>query len=341
MRNKKIKKKIIFNIGIIGCGLIGKKRADNLGKQGRLIACADINIKNAELIANKKNKIKVFKDWRKLLRIKELDIVIIATIHNQLSKILLGAIKMGKHVFIEKPASINLTKLRSIIKENKILKRKIRVGYNHRFLSAIIKCKELLDKNILGDLMFIKASYGHGGRFGYDKEWRMNPKISGGGELIDQGSHLIDLSEFFFGKIIKAEGTLRDFFWKKKVDDNAFLTLKFRNNLISFLHVSCTEWKNNFLFEVYGSKGKLRIEGKGGSYGKEILKLYRINRKNTYPKIFSWKFNQKDHSWSRELNEFYRDIQYNRNPNPGLQQALSVLRVIKEVYKINKYDYSS
>ena len=218
MKNKKIKKKIIFNIGIIGCGLIGKKRADNLGKQGILLACADVNIKNAELIANKKKKIKVFKDWRKLLRIKELDIVIIATIHNQLSKILLGAIKMGKHVFIEKPASINLTKLRSIIKANKILKRKIRVGYNHRFLSSIIKCKELLDKNILGDLMFIKASYGHGGRFGYDKEWRMNPKISGGGELIDQGSHLIDLSEFFFGKIIKAEGTLRDFFWKKKVE---------------------------------------------------------------------------------------------------------------------------
>jgi predicted dehydrogenase len=335
------KKKIIFNIGIIGCGLIGNKRADNLGKRGRLIACADINIKNAQFISNKDKKIQVFKDWEKLLKIKELDIVIIATVHNQMYRILLEAIKMGKHVFIEKPASINLTQLKSIIKENKILRRKIRVGYNHRFLAAIIKCKELLDKNILGNLMFIKASYGHGGRSNYDKEWRMNPKISGGGELIDQGSHLIDLSEFFFGKIIKAEGTLRDYFWKKKVDDNAFLTLKFKNNLISFLHVSCTEWKNNFLFEIYGTKGKLRIEGKGGSYGKEILKLYKMNRKNTYPKIFSWKFNQKDHSWSRELNEFYRDIQYNRNPNPGLQQALSVLRVIKEVYKINKYDYSS
>ena len=335
------KKKIIFNIGIIGCGLIGKKRAENLGKRGRLIACADINIKNAKLVSNKDKKIQVFKDWKKLLKIKELDIVIIATVHNQMFRILSKAIKMGKHVFIEKPASINLNQLRSIIMKNKILKRKIRVGYNHRFLSAIIKCKELLDKNILGNLMFIKASYGHGGRPDYDKEWRMDPKISGGGELIDQGSHLIDLSEFFFGKIIKVEGTLRDYFWKKKVDDNAFLTLKFKNNLLSFLHVSCTEWKNNFLFEIYGSKGKLRIEGKGGSYGKEILKLYKMNRKNTYPKIFSWKFSKKDHTWSRELNEFYKDIQFNRNPNPGLRQALSVLRVIKKVYKINKYDYSS
>lgn len=334
-------KNFFFNIGIIGCGLIGKKRADNLGKRGRLIACADINIKNAKLVSNKDKKIQVFKDWKKLLKIKELDIVIISTVHNQMFRILSKAIKMGKHVFIEKPASINLNQLRSIIIENKILKRKIRVGYNHRFLSAIIKCKELLDKNILGNLMFIKASYGHGGRSNYDKEWRMNPKISGGGELIDQGSHLIDLSEFFFGKIIKAEGTLRDYFWKKKVDDNAFLTLKFKNNLLSFIHVSCTEWKNNFLFEIYGTKGKLRIEGKGGSYGKEILKLYKMNRKNTYPNIFSWKFRKKDHSWSRELNEFYKDIQFNRNPNPGLQQASSVLHVIKKIHKINKYDYSS
>ena len=196
----KIKKNSIFNIGIIGCGLIGKKRADNLGKRGRLIACADINVKNAQLVSNKDKKIQVFKDWKKLLKIKELDIVIIATVHNQMSRILLEAIKMGKHVFIEKPASINLIMLRSIIEKNKVLKRKIRVGYNHRFLSAIIKSKELLEKNTLGNLMFIKASYGHGGRFGYDKEWRMNPKISGGGELIDQGSHLIDLSEFFFWK---------------------------------------------------------------------------------------------------------------------------------------------
>ena len=337
----KNKKKIIFNIGIIGCGLIGKKRADNLGKRGRLIACADINIKNAKLVSNKDKKIQVFKDWKKLLKIKELDIVIISTVHNQMFRILSKAIKMGKHVFIEKPASINLTQLKSIIKENKILKQKIRVGYNHRFLSSIIKCKELLDKNILGNLMFIKASYGHGGRSGYDKEWRMNPKISGGGELIDQGSHLIDLSQFFLGNIDQCEGTLRDFFWKKGVDDNAFLTLKFKNNLMSFLHVSCTEWKNNFLFEIYGSKGKLRITGKGGSYGKESLTFYKMNRKNTFPKIFSFKFSNEDLSWRRELSEFYRDIELNRDPNPGLFEAYNVLKVIKKIYKINQYDYSS
>jgi predicted dehydrogenase len=337
----KYNKKKLFNVGIIGCGLIGKKRADNLGKKAKLIACADISIKNAKLISNNNKKIIIFKNWRELIKIKELNIVIISTPHNQLSRILLESIKKGKHVFIEKPASINLSELKSIIHKNKRLKRKIRVGYNHRYLSAIIKCKELINKKILGNLMFIKASYGHGGRFGYEKEWRMNPKISGGGELIDQGSHLIDLSELFFGKVIKAEGTVRDFFWKKKVDDNAFITLKFKKKLISFLHLSCTEWKNNFLFEIYGTKGKLRVEGKGGSYGREKLTLYKITRKKTYPRMFSWNFKKKDYSWSRELNEFYKDIEYNREPNPNLEQAYNILKVVKKIYKINRYDYNS
>jgi len=335
----KIYKNKIFNVGIIGCGLIGKKRAENLGKKGRLIACSDININKAKLIAKKNKKIKIFKEWKHLLKIKNLNIVIIATTHNQLSKILLESIKANKHVFIEKPASISLKHLRKVVNKNKTLKKKIRVGYNHRFLSAIIKCKQMIKKGLIGDLMFIKASYGHGGRFGYEKEWRMKPKISGGGELIDQGSHLIDLSEFFFGKVIKTEGVLRDFFWKNNVDDNAFINLKFKKNLISFFHVSCTEWKNNFLFEIYGTRGKLRIEGKGGSYGREKLIFYKMNKSLTYPKIKSWIFEKKDYSWSREFNEFYKDIEKNRKPDPGLEQAYSVLKIIKNIYKLNKYDY--
>ena len=330
-----------FKVGIIGFGLIGQKRAKNLGPKAELIACCDIaNIKKNFLYYEKK-KIKFYNKWQDLLKLKELDLIIISTFHNLLGPILLEACKYKKNIFVEKPAAIDLKDLNKIIKLAKKNKQKIRVGYNHRFLSSIIKCKELLDKNILGNLMFIKASYGHGGRSGYDKEWRMNPKISGGGELIDQGSHLIDLSQFFLGNIDQCEGTLRDFFWKKGVDDNAFLTLKFKNNLISFLHVSCTEWKNNFLFEIYGSKGKLRITGKGGSYGKESLTFYKMNRKNTFPKIFSFKFSNEDLSWRRELSEFYRDIELNRDPNPGLLEAYNVLKVIKKIYKINQYDYSS
>ena len=75
----------------------------------------------------------------------------------------------------------------------------VRVGYNHRFHPALQKARELVDAGALGPLMFIRARYGHGGRVGYDREWRADPNLSGGGELIDQGVHLIDLAGWFLG----------------------------------------------------------------------------------------------------------------------------------------------
>jgi predicted dehydrogenase len=124
--------------------------------------------------------------------------------------------------------------------------------------------------------MFIRARYGHGGRVGYDKEWRANPKLSGGGELIDQGIHLIDLAGWFLGEFKKIDGHAETYFWKMPVDDNAFLSLRTAKNQTAWLHVSCTEWKNLFSFEIYGRHAKLHIEGLGGSYGVEKLFHYQM-----------------------------------------------------------------
>jgi len=330
-----------FKVGIIGFGLIGKKRAENLGPKAKLVAYSDIINKKKNIFNQKNNKIKFFKNWKDLIKLKELDIIIISTVHNLLSLILLEACKYKKNILVEKPAAIHLKDLKKVIKLSKRYKNKIRVGYNHRFHSAIIKSKEIVNKKLLGKLMFIKASYGHGGRLGYEKEWRMKSKISGGGELIDQGSHLIDLSMFFLGEVKQVTSKLEKFFWKTNVDDNAFITLKFKNNCISFLHASCTEWKNNFIFEIYGTRGKLKIEGKGGSYGRESLIFYKMSKKMGLPKIDKWVFEKKDNSWKKELNELYNDIKYNRNPNPGLEQAYSILKIVKDIYKANKYDHCS
>ena len=170
-----------LGVGIIGCGLIGNKRAKVLGKNAKLLACADINIKNSTDLAAQYNA-KYFSKWEDLLLIKEIDIVIISTLHDSLSKIGIEAIKAKKHVLVEKPAAKNSKELIKFINSIKGKKQKVHVGFNHRFHRAIIKAKQLVDKGAIGDLMFLRARYGHGGRVGYDKEWRANPKISGGGE---------------------------------------------------------------------------------------------------------------------------------------------------------------
>jgi len=331
-------RQISFKVGIIGCGLIGFKRSKYLGSRGKLVACADINVIRAKKIAINK-KIKVFTDWKKLLDVKEIDIVIISTPHNQLSKILLHAYKKKKHVLVEKPGAKNLKEISKVISKVNDNKIKIRVGFNHRYHPSIIKARKIIKSGIIGKPMYLRGRYGHGGRLKYEKEWRAKPSISGGGELIDQGSHLIDLSRLFLGEFNEIKGFINTYFYKMSVEDNVFLTLKTHSNKVAFLHASWTEWKNMFSLEIFCTLGKLDINGIGGSYGQEQLTLYKMSKKMGMPKQKNWKFKLQDVSWITEINELYDDIIYNRKPKSNLNDAYQTLKIINKIYRNSKYDY--
>jgi predicted dehydrogenase len=210
-----------------------------------------------------------------------------------------------------------------------------KAGYNHRFHPAISKAKNLLDKGRIGRIMCINGIYGHGGRPGYDREWRMNKNISGGGELIDQGAHLIDLSLWFYGKMPSDKfGVLSTSFWKVKVEDNAFIILK-DGQFVANLHASWTEWKNRFMFEIYGQKGYLKINGLGGSYGPESL-TYGIRIPGAAPKEKSWQFENKDVSWHKEWQNFKLAIKKSAKLNGSGKEGLGVLKIAKTVYNTQK-----
>ena len=331
-------RQISFKVGIIGCGLIGFKRSKYLGSRGKLVACADVDVIRAKKIAINK-KIKVFTDWKKLLDVKEINIVIISTPHNQLSKILLHAYKKKKHVLVEKPGAKNLKEISKVISKVNNNKIKIRVGFNHRYHPSIIKARKIIKSGVIGKPMYLRGRYGHGGRLKYEKEWRAKPSISGGGELIDQGSHLIDLSRLFLGEFNEIKGFINTYFYKMSVEDNVFLTLKTHSNKVAFLHASWTEWKNMFSLEIFCTLGKLDINGIGGSYGQEQLTLYKMSKRMGMPKQKNWKFKLQDVSWITEINELYDDIIYNRKPKSNLNDAYQTLKIINKIYRNSKYDY--
>lgn len=324
-----------LGIGIIGCGSIGQKRARTLGPGGRLLACADINVGRAESLA-KSSGAKVFRDWRELLYLSEVDIVIVSTLHDSLANITLAAIEMDKHILVEKPAARSTAELEPVIAAAKKRNVKVRVGFNHRYHRSLLKAKEIISSSILGELMFIRARYGHGGRVGYDKEWRANPKLSGGGELIDQGPHLIDLSRWFLGDFSETQGFAHTYYWNMPVEDNGFMILRTPKQQVAFLHVSCTEWKNLFSMEIYGKGGKLDISGLGGSYGVERLIHYKMLPEMGPPATNSWEYPMEDNSWAVEIAEFYEDIRLNRVPAAGLEDAYAVLKIIEKIYKESK-----
>ena len=209
----------------------------------------------------------------------------------------------------------------------------VRVGFNHRYHRAFQEARRLVDAGELGELMFIRARYGHGGRIGYDREWRAKPELSGGGELIDQGVHLIDLARWFLGDFKTVAGYAGTWYWDMPVDDNGFLLLRTDNNKVAFLHASCTEWKNTFSFELYGRLGKIDINGLGGSYGVERIAFYRMLPEMGPPETVIKEYPMQDNSWDIEMAEFLEDIRQNRMPDPGLTDAQAALQVVEHIYK--------
>jgi len=327
-----------LNVAIIGCGLIGQKRAKALGDAKLTVAC-DALIDRAKSLAACPTTTTTTTDWREAITRPDVDIVIVATTNESLATIALGAIEAGKHVLIEKPAARNVDEIDPLIeaaKKNGVI---VRAGFNHRYHPALRKAREIVDSGALGDLMFVRGRYGHGGRVGYEKEWRANPALSGGGELIDQGVHVIDLARWFLGDFTTVDGFAATYFWQMPVDDNAFLLLRTAENRAAFLHVSCTEWKNLFSFEIYGRTGKLAIDGLGGSYGVERLTFYRMLPEMGPPETTAWEFPRGDESWAIEFREFLDDIAQKRTPSAGLAEARAALDVVRNIYEASGYDH--
>ena len=318
-------------VGIVGCGLIGRKRAAAL-EGARLVACTDVDPARAQALAASTGA-QVCPTPEDLCRRSDVDIVIVSTTHDALTPVGLCALKSGKHVLVEKPAARTPAELEAFIEAERASGRCVRVGFNHRYHPAFRRARELLEQQVLGPLMMVRARYGHGGRLGYEREWRADPVRSGGGELIDQGVHLIDLARWFLGEFRYVYGQVATLFWKMPVDDNAFLLLRTAEGQVAFLHASCTEWKNLFSFEVYGRDGKLHIEGLGGSYGVERLAWYRMKPEMGPPDTTIWEYPGPDESWRLEFREFLEDIRLGRTPSPGLADAWAVLKIVDTVYR--------
>jgi len=323
-------------VAIVGCGLVGNKRARALGDH-TLVAAADTDIDRAKRLASAFPSCKTIEtDWRTIVGRDDVDVVIVATTNDRLADVTIDAMRHGKHVLVEKPAARNLAEIQAVAEfaaesfavDGVIVK----VGFNHRFHPALAKAKEIFDTGTIGPLMFIRARYGHGGRLGMEKEWRANPAIAGGGEMLDQGVHLIDLSRWFAGDFTDVRGHVATFFWDMPVEDNGFACLTTAAGQVAWLHASCTEWKNLFSFEIYGKTGKLQIEGLGGSYGVERLSHYQMLPQMGPPETTIYEYPGEDRSWHAEWEHFMTCIDQRRQPSGNLDDAAAAMRVIDALY---------
>ena len=325
-----------LRFAIVGCGLIGRKRLASLAP-GQFQVAFDLDRSRAEALVKTAGSGTVAAALHDAVASPDVDAVIVSTLNGSLAGIATAAVACGKHVLIEKPAATSLGQLDGLIAAAKNSPSLVRVGYNHRYHPALQKARELVDAGAVGPLMFIRARYGHGGRVGYDREWRADPQLSGGGELIDQGVHLIDLAGWFLGEFPTVEGHAATYYWDMPVDDNAFMSLRTAAGQTAWLQVSCSEWKNLFSFEIYGRTGKLAVDGLGGSYGVERLSYYRMLPGMGPPETTIWEYPRGDDSWRLEMSDFVDDIRLGRTPSPGLKEARAALEAVEKIYRASGY----
>lgn len=320
-----------MRVAIVGCGLIGQKRAQAIAGHN-LVAVADREVARAEALAERFPNCSVSADWHQLVTRDDLDVVIVATTHNVLAEITLAAVQENKHVLVEKPAARCARELGPVITAARERGVQVRVGFNHRYHPALRRAHALHAAGALGPLLYVRGRYGHGGRLGYEREWRADPALSGGGEVIDQGIHLIDLARWFLGDFTDVQGSIHTYFWKMPVEDNGFLLLHTAQRQVAQLHASCTEWKNLFSLEVFGRDGKLEINGLGGSYGIERLTHYRMLPEMGPPETTTWEYPMADRSWKVEFDEFAEDIRQQREPSASLHDAHAALTIVEQLY---------
>lgn len=294
-----------LRVGIVGCGLIGHKRASALGAVDELVGATDVVYQRAAELTDEYGG-QACDELTGLLALSP-DVVIVAVTHDQLAPLTERALMAASHVLVEKPAGLGVNQIDSLTRAAAAAQRIVKVGFNHRFHPAIARLAAEVHSGAHGELMHLRARYGHGGRIGYDREWRAQPERSGGGELIDQGMHLLDLTHWLAGPLPLHSALLRTHFWDTPVEDNAALILGDRDDHRApwaMLHVTWTEWKNLFSIEVYCRTAKLEIDGLVGSYGPQRLRVYRMGPELGPPELEEHRYPNEDLSWSTEWEHF-------------------------------------
>jgi predicted dehydrogenase len=314
----------VKHFALIGLGGMGSRWAGVISKVASLDAIVDPSIKGLP-------------SFNDVLNDKYIDAVLIVTPHKYLAPLTAAALASGKHVLCEKPGAIFASQIKKNIELAKKKGLVYRVGYNYRFHDGFIKARKLFKKGVIGKLLFIRARHGFGGRAGYEKEWRINKKIGGGGHLHDQGTHLIDMAKSFIGEVNGIRGFMADTFWKAGTEDNAFVLLKGKSGVIASIHSSLTQWKRMHTFEIYGTKGYLIVEGLGMRYGEPEKLIQGIRTKN--PDIVNEKIIKcnpvADNSLALELKDFISTIKRGK-PFPSSADAFETLKIVEEVYRTNK-----
>lgn len=324
-----------YQVLVVGCGLIGGKRAEQVALHPRseMYAFVDPNEAAACKLADKYGG-EAHTEWGAVLSRDEVDVVIVATPNAYLAEVSIAALKLGKHVLIEKPMGRHLNEAVQMAGVATSAAGKFKVGFNHRYHPALKQAHALYSAGVIGEIINIRARYGHGGRPGYDKEWRGDRDLAGGGELTDQGVHVLDLINWFAGEPAEVFAYTQTAVWPLgNLEDSAQAMMKWNDGKLAQFHTAWTQWKNMFSFEVFGTLGSVTVDGLGRSYGPETLIVAKRRLEGGAPYMERTVYDEEDISWREEWADFMSAIvdgtPYMGTPSDGV----TVMGLLDALYR--------
>lgn len=324
-----------YRVAVIGCGLMGERRARAAAEHALTtpVVLVDRDATRAERLASALGVARAA-DWRSVIERPDVDVVAVCTPNGYLAEIGCAALAAGKHVLLEKPMGRSAAEASMLAEAQAVSGRVLKVGFNHRYHSGIARALQLARGGELGRLVNIRARYGHGGRPGYEREWRGDPEMAGGGHLTDQGVHLLDLIYALVGLPSHAVAFLQTAVWGLgRLEDNAFATLRFPNGEVAQLHTGMTQWKNLFSLEIYGEDGSACVEGLSGSYGPQRLVLARRSHEGGPPEMSEMAFPTSDISWRHEWDDFVTGLTTGEMLHGSAADGVAVMRMLDVLYE--------
>ena len=332
----------MIKVGIAGYGKIGQLRAKILSDREDVSIIGVYDVKKPE----KLDSLVFYDSYEKLLE-TGVDAIFICAYNTVLADYTAKALNRGIHVFCEKPPAMKVEDLDIVFKALESSGKKLKYGFNHRYHYSVMEAKKIVDSGKMGKLLWMRGVYGKAGSIDYNKNWRNYKKHSGGGILIDQGIHMLDLMRYFSGETFnKISSHITTAYWDIKVEDNAFIIMESQNKVIASMHSSATQWKHKFLLEMCFEEGYLNLDGilsGTRSYAPEKLVLGRREFEDITFAMGKPKENitwfENDNSWVLEVDEFINAVKGNGEILHGtLNDAFQTLCLVEEIYNSSDFN---
>lgn len=319
-------------VGIIGYGKQGQIRHNAIEETdfAEVVAISDPCVKGMDIPNMSHDEI---------INSQDTDAIVICTPNFLNKELTIKALNAGKHVFCEKPPCFTAVDMMEIREAEKRSCKKLMYGFNHRHHDSIIRMKELIGSQKFGKILWMRGRYGKSVTKDYFNEWRSKKELAGGGILLDQGIHMLDLFLYFGGDFDTVKAELSNLYWKMDVEDNAFVILKnSKTGMVANLHSTMTQWRHLFSLEIFLEKGYMVMNGlitSSMSYGEEVLS---VAKNRSVAPAATWKDEVKtqyltNNSWRYEMEQFFTAIKDDTPIKIGnSEDALRLMTVMDKIY---------